>query len=96
MNANAVSTKIVDVINPAQCRAARALLDINQSILAQHAGLGLSTIVDFEKERRQVSVEAVQAIEARLSERELRSLKKMGVERVSGYESHGGRPKRDP
>ena len=51
-------------MTPAQCRAARALLDMNQSILAQHAGLGLSTIVDFEKERRQVSVEAVQAIEA--------------------------------
>ena len=39
---------------------------MNQSTLAQNAGLGLSTIVDFEKDRRQVSVDAVQAIEAAL------------------------------
>jgi transcriptional regulator with XRE-family HTH domain len=32
-----------------QCRAARALLDITQPELAKAAGLGLSTIVDFEK-----------------------------------------------
>jgi hypothetical protein len=37
---------------------------MNQSALAQNAGLGLSTIVDFEKERRQVSEAAVLAIEA--------------------------------
>jgi hypothetical protein len=37
---------------------------MNQSVLAQNAGLGLSTIVDFEKERRQVSEDAVLAIEA--------------------------------
>jgi hypothetical protein len=36
---------------------------MNQSTLAQNAGLGLSTIVDFEKNRRQVSAEAVQAIQ---------------------------------
>ena len=39
---------------------------MNQSNLAQNAGLGLSTIVDFEKNRRQVSVDAIQAIEATL------------------------------
>jgi DNA-binding XRE family transcriptional regulator len=49
-------------MTPAQSRAARALLEMNQSILAQNAGLGLSTIVDFEKERRQVSEDAVLAI----------------------------------
>jgi DNA-binding XRE family transcriptional regulator len=37
---------------------------MNQSVLAENAGLGLSTIVDFEKERRQVSEDAVLAIEA--------------------------------
>lgn len=37
---------------------------MNQSTLAQNAGLGLSTIVDFEKGRRQVSEEAILAIEA--------------------------------
>ena len=61
-----MSTKIVDTMTPSQCRAARALLELNQSTLAQNAGLGLSTIVDFEKDRRQVSVDAVKAIKAAL------------------------------
>jgi DNA-binding XRE family transcriptional regulator len=62
-----VSTKIVDTtMTPSQCRAARALLEMNQSSLAQSAGLGLSTIVDFEKDRRQVSVDAVKSIKAAL------------------------------
>jgi predicted transcriptional regulator len=39
---------------------------MNQSTLAQNAGLGLSTIVDFEKDRRKVSVDAVKAIKAAL------------------------------
>ena len=51
-------------MTPAQSRAARALLEMNQSVLARNAGLGLSTIVDFERERRQVSEDAVLAIEA--------------------------------
>jgi hypothetical protein len=37
---------------------------MNQADLAQNAGLGLSTVVDFEKKRRQVSEDAVFAIEA--------------------------------
>src|SRR5205807_2079261 len=49
-------------MTPAQCRAARALLGITQSQLARAAKLGLSTVVDFEKERRLVSNEAVEAI----------------------------------
>ena len=61
-----MSTKIVDTMTPSQCRAARALLEMNQSTLAQNAGLGLSTIVDFEKDRRQVSVDAAKAIKAAL------------------------------
>ena len=60
------STKIVDKMTPAQCRAARGLLEITQSQLAHAAKLGLSTVVDFEKERRQVSAEAVEAIQAAL------------------------------
>lgn len=42
-------------MTPAQCRAARALLDWTQPKLADEAGFGLSTIVDYEKERRSVS-----------------------------------------
>ena len=39
-------------MTPAQCRAARALLEMTQPELANEADLGLSTIVDFEKTRR--------------------------------------------
>ena len=53
-------------MTPAQCRAARALLDISQTKLAQMADLGLSTIVDFEKERRQISLDAAFRIRAAL------------------------------
>ena len=40
------------MVTPAQCRAARALLDWSQNDLAKAAHLGLSTIRDFEKGRR--------------------------------------------
>lgn len=40
------------MITPAQCRAARALLDWSQQDLAKAAHLGLSTIRDFENGRR--------------------------------------------
>jgi SspJ family small acid-soluble spore protein len=43
-------------------------LDITQSELAAAAGLGLSTVVDFEKERRQVSDDAVEAIQGALEQ----------------------------
>jgi transcriptional regulator with XRE-family HTH domain len=49
-------------MTPAQCRAARALLNMTQLQLAEAAQLGLSTVVDFEKDRRQVSESAIQAI----------------------------------
>jgi transcriptional regulator with XRE-family HTH domain len=49
-------------MTPAQCRAARALLNLTQSQLAEAASVGLSTVVDFEKERREVSDIAVDKI----------------------------------
>src|SRR3974377_2270221 len=64
-----MSTKNVDSITPGQCKAARALLELTQSELADAATLGLSTIVDFEKKRRQVSVAAIQAIRDALAAR---------------------------
>jgi transcriptional regulator with XRE-family HTH domain len=64
-----MSTKIVDTITPGQCKAARALLDLTQGELADAAMLGLSTIVDFEKERRQVSIVAIRAIRHALATR---------------------------
>jgi DNA-binding XRE family transcriptional regulator len=44
-----MSTKNVDTITRGQCKAARALLELTQTELADAAKLGLSTIVDFEK-----------------------------------------------
>lgn len=51
---------------PAQCRGARALLGLTQPQLAKSAGVGLSTVVDFEKERRQVSADTLNAIKCAL------------------------------
>lgn len=53
-------------ITPAQCRAARSLLDWTQPALATASELGLSTVVDFEKQRRTVSIEALMAIRSAL------------------------------
>jgi transcriptional regulator with XRE-family HTH domain len=53
-------------MKPSQSRAARALIDWSQPKLADAAGLGLSTVVDFERERRQVSEASVTAIRSAL------------------------------
>lgn len=53
-------------MTPGQCRAARALLEMTQPALATAAGLGLSTVVDFEKSRRIVSEDAIAAIRSAL------------------------------
>ncbi|BBD37475.1 DNA-binding protein [Aminobacter sp. Y103A] len=42
-------------MTPSQARAGRALLDWSQTRLAKESGLGLSTIVDYEKQRRHIS-----------------------------------------
>jgi transcriptional regulator with XRE-family HTH domain len=76
-----VSTKIVETMSPAQCRAGRALLEITQTQLAASAGLGLSTVVDFEKGRRQVSSESIELI--------FRALTLAGVEFI---DENGGGP----
>ena len=64
-----MSTKNVDTITPGQCKAARALLELTQGDLAKAANLGLSTVVDFEKKRREVSAAVVQAIKDALAAR---------------------------
>jgi transcriptional regulator with XRE-family HTH domain len=69
-------------MTPAQCRAGRALLGITQSQLARAAKLGLSTVVDFEKERRVVSEEAVKAIQT--------ALQRAGIEFMDGNEAKEG------
>lgn len=55
-------------MSPAQCRAARALLSVTQGRLAEMAGLGVSTVSDFELERREVSEGAQLAIKAALEQ----------------------------
>jgi predicted transcriptional regulator len=50
------------IITAAQCRSARALIEMTQPALARAAKLGLSTIVDFEKSRRQLPHSTIQAI----------------------------------
>jgi DNA-binding transcriptional regulator YiaG len=65
-------------MTPAQCRAARSLLDITQPQLAAAACLGLSTVVDFERSRRAVSNAAIAALRA--------TLESSGVEFTNGEE----------
>jgi DNA-binding XRE family transcriptional regulator len=68
------------IMTPAQCRAARALLNWTQPKLANEAGFGLSTIVDHEKERRVVSTTAIK----RMTD----ALEKAGIEFIA--ENGGG------
>jgi transcriptional regulator with XRE-family HTH domain len=75
-----VSTANVD-ITPTQCRAARTLLELTQPQLARLAGLGLSTIVDFEKARRRVSSDAINSIR--------QALERAGIEFI---DEDGGGP----
>jgi transcriptional regulator with XRE-family HTH domain len=63
-------------MTPAQCRAARALLDWTQPRLAEEAALGLSTVVDYERQRRVVSTEAIDSI--------ARALESAGIEFING------------
>jgi len=68
-------------MTPAQCRAGRALIEWTQPNLAEAAGLGLSTVVDFERARRSVSPEAIAAIR--------KALEAAGVEFIA---ENGGGP----
>ena len=53
-------------ISPSQCRAARGLLDWTQAELASAAGVGLSTVKDFERGSRDTNPENVSAMMAAL------------------------------
>jgi transcriptional regulator with XRE-family HTH domain len=57
------------------------MLEITQSELARAAELGLSTVVDFERQRRKISPEAVEAIRI--------ALQRAGVEFI---DENGGWP----
>jgi len=77
-SAQTMSIGIRHSITSGQCRAARALLDITQPELAEAAGLGLSTIVDFEKSRRDVSRAAVHAMQNALEKAGIQFIAKNG------------------
>ena len=49
-------------MTPAQCRAARGLLDWTQTTLADAAGVAVMTVTNFEKSWRVVTPETIQAI----------------------------------
>jgi transcriptional regulator with XRE-family HTH domain len=72
---------MLKIISAAQSRAARALLEMTQPELAKAANLGLSTIVDFERSRREVSEEAIRNIGL--------TLERMGIEFI---DENGGGP----
>ena len=69
------------MITPEQCRAARNWLDWTQEELADRANVSLSTVRDFEKERRipiQNNLDAIQ-----------RAIESVGVKLVNGGTSWG-------
>lgn len=49
-------------ISPSQCRAARALVEMDQAELAAHANVSRNVIVDFEKARRTPNSNNLRAI----------------------------------
>ena len=68
-------------ISPEQCRAARGLLNLSQWDLADAAGVGRSTVADFERAARSPTTENLAAIR--------RALEAAGVEFI---DSNGGGP----
>jgi transcriptional regulator with XRE-family HTH domain len=63
-------------ISPAQCRAARGLIAIDQADLAEAANVSRNVIIDFEKGRRMPTRNNLAAIQ--------RVLEKAGVEFTNG------------
>ncbi|WP_458094753.1 helix-turn-helix domain-containing protein [Roseomonas sp. WA12] len=56
----------MDIVAPAQIRAARGLVDWSQGRLAEAAAVSLSTVKDFEAGRRQPMANNLAAIRAAL------------------------------
>jgi transcriptional regulator with XRE-family HTH domain len=75
------------MITAEQCRAARGFLKWGQADLAEKAGLALSTIKDFEAERRTPHASNLARIE--------RTLAEAGIEFTNGDAPGVRRHKRD-
>lgn len=56
-------------MTPEQCRAARAWLDLRQEELAKAAGVGVSTLKDFESGKRKPVQNNLAAIRVELEKR---------------------------
>jgi DNA-binding XRE family transcriptional regulator len=63
-------------ISPAQCRAARGLIAMDQAVLAEAANVSRNVIIDFEKGRRVPGRNNLAAVQ--------RVLEKAGVEFTNG------------
>jgi DNA-binding transcriptional regulator YiaG len=72
-------------ISPAQCRAARGLIAMDQAVLAEAANVSRNVIIDFEKGRRVPTRNNLAAIQ--------RVLEKAGVEFTNG-DAPGVRPRK--
>lgn len=55
-------------ITPAQCRAARGLVEMDQAVLASAAHVSRNTVVDFEKGRRTPGTNNLAAIRQALEQ----------------------------
>lgn len=53
-------------MTPAQCRAARAILGLEQGEVAAAAGVARATLIDFEKEARAPRAATIAAIRSAL------------------------------
>ena len=69
------------LVTPPQLRAARALLGWSQEQMAQAAGVGLSTIRDYENERRAGAMDSLKAI--------CRALENQGVVFLPSRDDYG-------
>jgi DNA-binding transcriptional regulator YiaG len=63
-------------LSPAQCRAARGMIAMDQAVLAEAANVSRNVIIDFEKGRRVPTRNNLAAIQ--------RVLEKAGVEFTNG------------
>lgn len=68
------------MISPAQCRAARALLQMKQSDLIRLSGIGISALGNFEAGRN-ILPESVQALQRALEKAGVEFIDKDGVRR---------------
>ena len=70
-----------DIVLPAQIRAGRALLDLSQDQLAEAAQVGVSTLRDFESQRRATAGDGLPAIR--------RALENAGIVFLAGTAERG-------